>query len=651
MPLPTTTDTAQTKVADQSCAVWSECAAFCAASLFGSVAFWLLIQRSAYANLWTTEQTLEEAQLIPLTVCAQSLLFLLPGLSAAVLLRYWRKPRLANYSFVLWSSLAFAFEALDLKTYGAFGRHLRQLARFAALPNGAQAAGSSEHWAFVALRVLALSALGSLVCTLVVRRALSPLTERSTPFLRRSLTALALPVLGFGAAEPWFAGVFFHHPDLRERLYKQLVWSPPRSQLPSADFRDPNWAALDAGLRKAYVRAFPRLFSEQPMTVAAEPAPDRPNVLIVLVESWRADSLTPERMPRLSAWAEGGLVAEQHYGGSDYSEAGMFSLLYGRSPLLFHAALDAHQPAAWCPAAHELGMECSYFSGHPKIWMRREEFLNAGAVDHFVHNDSGDWNQWDRAALEHAVQALQAPSARPQIALAYLMSTHFEYEYPAAYERHLPVRHDMSWRGTETNGLGPEDRIPVTNRYLNSLAFTDDLVADAIAKLDPKRTIVVLTGDHGESLGEDGHFGHGYGFPNSIAKVPFAMVGPGIAPSHREAPSLHADLLRTLVHALGGRAIGPSDSEDLLTPQPPRAGLLLAHCSYGHKKADALLIRGTTRLRFELGLQQPTVTLLWPEDSSGHPKGTDSLDAAQVKQLVSTFESELSAIYSPSRSL
>ena len=117
------------------------------------------------------------------------------------------------------------------------------------------------------------------------------------------------------------------------------------------------------------------------------------------------------------------------------------------------------------------------------------------------------------------------------------------------------------------------------------------------------------------------------------------------------APSLHADLLRTLVHALGGRATGPSDSQDLLTPQPPRAGLLLAHCSYGHKKADALLIHGTTRLRLELGLRQPTVTLLWPEDSSGRPKGTNSLNAEQVKQLLSTFETELTAIYSPSRSL
>jgi hypothetical protein len=78
---------------------------------------------------------------------------------------------------------------------------------------------------------------------------------------------------------------------------------------------------------------------------------------------------------------------------------------------------------------------------------------------------------------------------------------------------------------------------------------------------------------------------------------------------------------------------------------------LLAHCSYGRKVADAVLSRGAARVRMELGLQQPEVNLLWPEDSAGHPKSTESLGAEQVKQLLSTFEAELTAIYSPTRSL
>jgi arylsulfatase A-like enzyme len=283
--------------------------------------------------------------------------------------------------------------------------------------------------------------------------------------------------------------------------------------------------------------------------------------------------------------------------------------------------------------------------------MRREEFLNPSAVDHFVHDDTGDWPAWDHAAVDHAVRALQTAGAKPQLALVYLMSTHFEYEYPERYERHLPVKRNISWKGTDPRGLDPTDQIPISNRYLNSLAFMDDLLADAIEKLDPQRNIVVLTGDHGESLGEDGHFGHGYGFPDSIAQVPFVIVGPGIPASHRATPSLHEDLLPTLVHALGGKVTGPSEAHDLLTADAPRSGLLLAHCSYGHQVADVVLAHGTARVRMELGLRAPEVNLLWPEDSSGHPLGTETINAQQVQELLQAFDSELLALYSPSRSL
>jgi hypothetical protein len=203
------------------------------------------------------------------------------------------------------------------------------------------------------------------------------------------------------------------------------------------------------------------------------------------------------------------------------------------------------------------------------------------------------------------------------------------------------------WSETNLLGLGASSRVPLTNRYLNSVAFTDDIVADAIAKLDPANTVIVFTGDHGESLGDDGRFGHGYGFADVATHVPFALVGPGIPASTREAPSLHADVLRTLVHVLGGKATGPAEAEDLLSPATPRQSLLFAHCAYSHDVADALLVAGNTRIRLQLGLREPTVQLKGPEDALGHPASLDGLDSAQIAALVSAFEHELSVLWQP----
>jgi hypothetical protein len=78
---------------------------------------------------------------------------------------------------------------------------------------------------------------------------------------------------------------------------------------------------------------------------------------------------------------------------------------------------------------------------------------------------------------------------------------------------------------------------------------------------------------------------------------------------------------------------------------------LLSHCSYGRQKADAVLIHGAARLRMELGLHEPTVSLLWPEDSDGHPQSTSSISAASVQALLSELEAQLKTLYSPSFSL
>lgn len=623
--------------------------ALCVVALLLAISFWLLVQRAHYLPLLSIAvptASPEERLAVPWTVCAETLLFLLPGVSAAILGVRLGRPQLARRLFLLWSSSVLVFAALDLETYVELGRHLAELARFAVPPGAFQAAGERGHWAWLLACSLALALAAAGTITWGVRRGVVAVGSRLRPGFRRALGGLLLLLLGLGLVAPVFFGPFYRHPALREGIAAQLIWSPRLgSRLGQSSSQDPRWAGLENGLRQSYARVFPLLFAQHRTTVESSDHSKRLNVLLIVVESLRADAFTKERMPRVYAWAQHGLIAEQHYGGSIYSEAGAFSILYGRSPLLFDFTLDTHQPPTWCEIAHRLAMDCSYYSGHPRIWMRREEFLNPRVVDHFVHDDTGNWNQWDRNALQHAVAAIRHGGTRPAISTVLLMSTHFEYQYPAEYERHLPVLVGANWPETNLLGLDASSRIPLTNRYLNSVAFTDDIVADAIEQLDPASTVIVVTGDHGESLGDDGHFGHGYGFADVITRVPFAMVGPGIPATTTEAPSLHADVLRTLVHVLGGTAAGPAESQDLLVPTRQRSSVLIAHCSYGHDFADALLVHGSSRIRLELGLREPTVRLRGAEDALGHPSSLDNLSALRVAELVTAFEGQLDALW------
>jgi arylsulfatase A-like enzyme/Flp pilus assembly protein TadD len=66
------------------------------------------------------------------------------------------------------------------------------------------------------------------------------------------------------------------------------------------------------------------------------------------------------------------------------------------------------------------------------------------------------------------------------------------------------------------------------------------------------RTLVVLTGDHGESLGDHGELTHGIFAYESTLHVPLVIFAPSIlAPAVVPAPVRHVDVLPTVLDALG----------------------------------------------------------------------------------------------------
>lgn len=89
-----------------------------------------------------------------------------------------------------------------------------------------------------------------------------------------------------------------------------------------------------------------------------------------------------------------------------------------------------------------------------------------------------------------------------------------------------------------------------------------------------ERTAIVVTGDHGEQLGESGYFGHVHNLHRRILHVPLIVVAPGWMPAGRRVstPVALVDLLPTLLPLLGlplprepldGRNLLPLDAIDL----------------------------------------------------------------------------------------
>ena len=66
-----------------------------------------------------------------------------------------------------------------------------------------------------------------------------------------------------------------------------------------------------------------------------------------------------------------------------------------------------------------------------------------------------------------------------------------------------------------------------------------------------ENTLVILTGDHGEALGDHGETSHGYFAYNSTLWIPLIIAGPGIKIFHVDEYVSHIDIFPTICDVLG----------------------------------------------------------------------------------------------------
>jgi arylsulfatase A-like enzyme/Tfp pilus assembly protein PilF len=137
------------------------------------------------------------------------------------------------------------------------------------------------------------------------------------------------------------------------------------------------------------------------------------------------------------------------------------------------------------------------------------------------------------------------------------------------YDPHEPYRPPRPFRDLFANDL-----------YDGEIAFTDAIVASVLDRLQQDglldRTLVVVTGDHGESLGEHGETTHSMFLYEGAIRVPLVFWRPGLVPAGRVVadpvrlvdvaptildllglPPLPAPHARSLVPLLDGRRPGP----------------------------------------------------------------------------------------------
>jgi len=150
-----------------------------------------------------------------------------------------------------------------------------------------------------------------------------------------------------------------------------------------------------------------------------------------------------------------------------------------------------------------------------------------------------DFNLYDEvsSALIPGGSVLYALSSYDEVMLPYFESeiaksnkslivlhtsgSHWNYSvrYPQRFNSFTPSCDELS--GKNDHSVCGIDRL--VNSYDNSILYTDYFLAETIWRLKDKNAFVIYVSDHGESLGEDGFYGHGGEVRSEQMKVPLIV--------------------------------------------------------------------------------------------------------------------------------
>lgn len=334
--------------------------------------------------------------------------------------------------------------------------------------------------------------------------------------------------------------------------------------------------------------------------------PELPHVLLIIMESLRPEALSPKIMGKLDAWSTQGLRLLRHYSGSNCSHLGMFSLLYGRAPLGYHETLDRGIPPQLLETVKDLGYQVSLVtSGEIKGFRRLHDFVNERTCDAVIFEGNSpvqgmdEWPQSDRRKLHRARTILKDAGGKPQFVFFYLLSTHHRYAFPPEFE--IFQESASFWRF-----LYPREQIRnYQSRYTNACLFLEHELMKLVKSIDMNRTIIVITGDHGESMGEDGVFTHGTRMSEVQVRTPLAMVGPGVPAKTIRTATVHMDVLPTLLHAilLESTPVAGCDGRDLIAKEFPHDRVVVVP-AVGRDFDRFLIIQGEQRSLYKANLNQ-----------------------------------------------
>ncbi len=508
--------------------------------------------------------------------------------------------RIAFFGLFVFPLSVFCFGGQPLYFHVFHAYMARDTVRLGIAMRGTLGAWLAAWGASVVLMVLV-----GLAATLVFAR----LTRLAAPSARRAWPIV--PVLGFSVAATCFWVDFVES--------RSLQAAPPDTCFIHGAVH----ALRDAVTHKGWVRRGISLREPAPLPPLPTP-PHRPNVLLVVTESVRADALCSAPPPQckgqfLDADASDRVPLGRLTSQSPGTLSSCVMLWTGLGPDADFATM-LRAPVLW-EVAHAVGYRTAYITSQNLRYEDFATFFRRAGIDVMAsaaelggagdpHLGAPDENATARL-LEFVRGEQRETPGLPYFATLHLSNTHWPYRVDPAMQPFAP--HDPSpW----------SDAAKLHNHYRNSVLMQERTVSAFLRELrampGADDTVVVFVSDHGEEFREHGGMYHLTTLFDEQVRIPgWLVAGPrALEPSQREAlagwvdrRTFSRDVNATVLDLLGaldarggfpyadqllGRSLlRPATAGDPPVPLSTASGVWEPDIAkYGVMAGDLLVVRG-----------------------------------------------------------
>ncbi|MCU8056369.1 DUF3413 domain-containing protein [Shewanella oncorhynchi] len=276
-------------------------------------------------------------------------------------------------------------------------------------------------------------------------------------------------------------------------------------------------------------------YPEQPLTCQAD---KKINVLMITIDSLRADMVDGKSMPFLHQYTENNQSFTQHFSGGNQFRTGMFSLLYGLQGSYGDARIFNSTSPLLTRSFQQAGYELGLFLPETNLNLRSSQAMfndfnpviakeTNGSADADLHTVAS-FNEW------HSIQN------KPWFALVNLKAPE-NFDTPVGFLGIETVKANTD--------LMPAQKV-LFNQYRQSLYFVDQQLKAMLANVS-NDTLVIITGVNGKMFTSNSDEANRNLSPQSV-KVPLVIHWPNTGASKVKYRTSHYGIAPTLMtHVLG----------------------------------------------------------------------------------------------------